>query len=31
MRVWLYRQGLFNDPLFNDRAPPNWFLHGVFA
>ena len=26
MRVWLYREGLFND-----GAPPTWFLHGVFA
>ena len=26
MRVWLYRQGLFDDP-----DPPQWFLHGVFA
>jgi protein ImuB len=31
MRVWLYRQGLFNDPLFNGHAQPRWFLHGVFA
>jgi protein ImuB len=31
VRVWLYRQSLFNDHVFNDRAPPNWFLHGVFA
>ena len=26
LRVWLYREGFFND-----RAPPHWFLHGVFA
>jgi protein ImuB len=26
LRVWLYREGFFND-----RAAPNWFLHGVFA
>ena len=26
VRVWLYREGFFND-----RTPPNWFLHGVFA
>jgi len=26
VRVWLYREGLFND-----RSPPTWFLHGVFA
>lgn len=26
IRVWLYRQGLFND-----LAPPTWFMHGVFA
>jgi protein ImuB len=31
VRVWLYRQGLFNDPLFNEHAQPRWFLHGVFA
>jgi protein ImuB len=26
IRVWLFRQGLFND-----GTPPVWFLHGVFA
>jgi protein ImuB len=26
VRVWLYREGFFND-----RAHPHWFLHGVFA
>jgi protein ImuB len=26
VRVWLYRQGFFND-----HTPPAWFLHGVFA
>jgi protein ImuB len=26
LRVWLYREGFFND-----RNPPHWFLHGVFA
>ena len=26
MRVWLYREGLFQD-----RTPPRWFLHGLFA
>jgi protein ImuB len=26
VRVWLYRQGLFNE-----RTSPTWFLHGVFA
>jgi protein ImuB len=26
VRVWLYREGLFNE-----RASPSWFLHGVFA
>jgi protein ImuB len=26
VRVWLYRQGLFDE-----RASPIWFLHGVFA
>ncbi len=31
VRVWLYRQGLFNDRFFDHRAPPKWFLHGVFA
>ena len=25
MRVWLYREGFFDD-----REPPSWFLHGVF-
>jgi hypothetical protein len=30
VRVWLYRQGLFNDH-FNHPSPPTWFLHGVFA
>ncbi len=28
VRVWLYREGLFND---GSSAPPHWFLHGVFA
>ena len=31
VRVWLYRQGLFNDRFFNAHSPPTWFLHGVFA
>jgi protein ImuB len=36
VRVWLYRQGLFdehsfNDGFFTERSPPSWFLHGVFA
>jgi protein ImuB len=31
MRVWLYRQGLFNAPSSNGHAQPRWFLHGVFA
>ena len=26
VRVWLYREGFFDD-----RKPPSWFLHGVFA
>jgi protein ImuB len=26
VRVWLYREGLFNS-----SAPTSWFLHGVFA
>ena len=26
LRVWLYREGFFND-----GTPPTWFLHGVFA
>jgi protein ImuB len=26
IRVWLYREGFFND-----RDPPRWFVHGVFA
>ena len=26
LRVWLYREGFFND-----ATPPTWFLHGVFA
>jgi protein ImuB len=26
MRVWLYREGLFDG-----SALPRWFLHGVFA
>ena len=30
VRVWLYRQGLF-ERSFNGRSPPTWFLHGVFA
>ena len=30
VRVWLYRQGLF-ERAFNEHAPPTWFLHGVFA
>jgi len=31
VRVWLYRQGLFDERSFNGRSPPTWFLHGVFA
>lgn len=31
VRVWLYRQGLFDERFFNERSPPVWFLHGVFA
>jgi protein ImuB len=26
VRVWLFRDGLFNE-----HAQPRWFLHGVFA
>ena len=28
VRVWLYREGFFNDL---DSAAASWFLHGVFA
>ena len=31
VRVWLYRQGLFDERFFNEGSPPTWFLHGVFA
>jgi protein ImuB len=26
VRLWLYRQGFFDD-----LTPPTWFLHGIFA
>jgi protein ImuB len=27
VRAWLYREGLYG----HERAPPRWFLHGLFA
>jgi protein ImuB len=27
LRFWIYREGLYDDA----RAPPRWFVHGVFA
>ena len=29
VRVWLYRQGLFDKRFFNERSPPTWFLQVV--
>jgi protein ImuB len=28
-RYWLYRAGLYQDPV--RKGPPLWFVHGLFA
>jgi protein ImuB len=34
LRFWIYRDGLYGSELVNaagEPAPPNWFVHGLFA